>query len=223
MFVRGALFRQRQQLGLQAVFLLHRVQQLRAGQLVPRGGDDGRARVARADHGHGPVQLRGVGVLRARQQNRAGVLDLVVVKLAEVLHIQAHLVHVGHRHKAGQLHVGVQVLHGADHVRQLAHAGRLDEDAVGVVRLQHFGEGLAEIAHQAAADAAGVHLRHLDAGLLHEAAVDADLAELILDQHQLLTRVRLADELFDQRRLAGAQKPGKNGDLCHGIVCRPSC
>ena len=57
--------------------------------------------------------------------------------------------------------------------------------------LEHLRQSLAEITYQRAANAALVHLCYLYAGVLHEAAVNANLAELILDKHQLLTGVSL--------------------------------
>lgn len=63
---------------------------------------------------------------------------------------------------------------------------------------------LAEITDQTAADAARVHFIDLHAGVLEETAVNADLAKLVLNQHDLLTLVRLLDQLLDQRRLAGS-------------------
>ena len=147
--------------------------------------------------------------------------DLVVVKLAEVFHIQFDLVDVGHRHKAVELH-GQRLGHaldGAGDVGQFADARRLDEDAVGVVGLDDLLERLAEIAHERAADAAGVELVDLDAGLAHKAAVDADLAKFVLDEDDALPGEAFLDQLFDQRGLARAQKAGKNIDLglvfCH--------
>ena len=65
-------------------------------------------------------------------------------------------------------------------------------------------QSLAEITDQTAADAAGVHFIDLHTGVFEETAVNADLAELVLDQHDLLTLVSLLDQLLDQRRLAGS-------------------
>ena len=146
--------------------------------------------------------------------------DLVIVELAEVLHIHLDLVHVSHGDKAVQLHVQVlgHALDGAGHIGQLAHARRLDDDAVGVILLHHLLQGGAEIAHQRAADAAGVQLVDLDAGLLQKAAVDADLAELVLDQNDLLARKGLLDELFDKGGLTGTKEAGENIDLGHNAV-----
>ena len=76
---------------------------------------------------------------------------------------------------------------------------------------------LVEVAHQRAADAAGGHLADLDAGFLQKAAVDADLAELIFNQNQLLTGECLRQQLFDEGRFARAQKAGDNVNFRHGI------
>ena len=143
--------------------------------------------------------------------------DLVIVELAEVLHIHLDLVHIGHGDKAVQLHVQMlsHALHGAGHIAQLAHAGRLDDDAVGVVLLHHLLQSGAEIAHQRAADAAGVQLVDLNAAFLQETAVNADLAELVLDQHHLLACKGLGDQLFDQSGFAGAKEAGEDIDFSH--------
>lgn len=52
-------------------------------------------------------------------------------------------------------------------------------------------------------------------GVLEEAAVDGDLAELVFDQHDLFARVGLGDQFFDERGLAGAEKTGENINFCH--------
>ena len=79
----------------------------------------------------------------------------------------------------------------------------------------HILQRPVEVAHQRAADAAGGHLADLYAGLLQEAAVDADLAEFVFDQDQLLALKRLCQQLFDKRSLACAQKAGYDVNFCH--------
>ena len=69
-----------------------------------------------------------------------------------------------------------------------------------MISLHDLFQCLAEIAHQGAADAAGVQLVDLNASLTHKAAVNADLAEFVFDQHDLFTLERFLDELFDQGR-----------------------
>ena len=80
---------------------------------------------------------------------------------------------------------------------------------------EHLLQRVGKVAHEAAADAAGVHLIDLHAGVLEEAAVDGDLTELVFDQHDLFARVGLGDQLFDERGLAGAEKTGENINFCH--------
>lgn len=110
------------QLCHQGAAALHRVQKLRAGELVPRRGDNGRLGVLFAQQCHGGGQLFFADVLRAAEDDGAGVLNLVIVKFAEVLHIQLYLARVGHGDEAGQLCVCMQGLHGGNHIRKLAHA-----------------------------------------------------------------------------------------------------
>ncbi len=104
----------------------------------------------------------------------------------------------------------MQVLHRPDHVAQFPDAGGLDENPVRMELPQHLLKGLPEIPHQAAADAAGVHLRDLDPRILQKAAVDGDLAKLVFNEHQLLSLKSLLDQFSDQRRLPCPQESGKN-------------
>ena len=209
------------QLSLEVVLGGHGLQDLLAGQGVPGGGDDGSGGVLLAQHGHSGGDLFLGGVLGAAQDDAACVADLVVVELTEVLHIHLDLVDVGHGDEATQLNIQMlsHALDSAGHVGQLADAGGLDDDAVGVVLLHHLLQSGAEIAHQRAADAAGVQLIDLDAGLLQKAAVDADLAELVLDEHDLLACKGLFDELLDKGGLTGAKEAGENIDLGHSLKC----
>ena len=200
--------------------LFHGGQNGLAVDLIPGGGDDGGGGVLLPQQGGSRLQLLLRQLLGTTEDNGAGGLDLVVVKLAEVLHIDLHLAGVGHGDEAVELHVRHVldgVLHRHDHIAELAHAGGLDEDAVRLELLVHFLQRLVEIAHQRAADAAGGHLTDLHAAVLQKAAVDGDLAELVFDQHQLFTLIGLRQQLFDQRGFAGTQKAGNNVNFCHII------
>ena len=208
------------QLCLEVVLGGHGLQDLLTGQLVPCGGHDGSGGVLLTQHGDRSGDLLFAGGLGAAEQDAACVADLVVVELAEVLHIHLHLVHIGHGDKAVQLHIQMlgHAFHSAGHIGELAHAGGLDDDAVGVVLLHHLLQGGAEVAHQRAADAAGVQLVDLDAAFLQKAAVNADLAELVLDQHHLLAGKGLFDELFDQGSFTGTKEAGENIDFGHDSI-----
>ena len=204
------------QLGGQRVAPLHRLEDLLAVKLRPRRGHDRGGRVLFAQQRHGGVELLGADALSAREDDGARVLDLVVEELTEVLHVHFALVRVDDGREAVEHQFfGLHTLHGADHVAQLADARGLDEDAVGVELLEHLLQRVGKVAHEAAADAAGVHFIDLHAGVLEEAAVDGDLTELVFDQHDLFARVGLGDQLFDQRGLAGAEKTGENINFCH--------
>ena len=213
-----------QQLGDEVALAVHDGDDLRTGQGSPVGRDDGGGGVLLGQQGDGGGDLLLAGVAGAAQDDAGRMADLVVVELAKVFHIHFDLVHVGDGDKAVQddRQALGHALHSAGNVGQFTNARRLDEDAVGVVGLDDLFQRLAEVADQAAADAAGVQLVDLDAGLTHETAVDADLAELVLDQDDLLACERLFDELFDKGSLAGAEEAGENVDFgfvfCHSWV-----
>ena len=189
-----------------------------AVQLVPGGGEDGGIGVLLTEHGNRLLQLLSGQLLSTGEDDGAGGLHLVIIELTEVLHVDMDTGGIAHSHIAVKLHFG-NILHGllhsADDIGQLTHAGRLDEDTVRLELLIHILEGLGEIANQRAANAAGGHLGDLHTGFLQKAAVNADLTEFVLDQHQFLPGIGLSQQFFDQCGLACAEKAGYNIDLCH--------
>ena len=213
-----------QQLGNQVALTIHNGNDLCTGQFVPIGGHNGGGGVLFLDQGNGCSDLLLVCGAGAAQDDAGCVADLVIIELAKVLHIHFDLVHIGHSHKAVQAdRQGLaHTLNSAGHITQLANTGRLDQDAVRVIGLHDLFQCLAEVAHQGAADAAGVQLVNLNASLTHKAAVNADLAEFVFDQHDLFALERFLDELFDQGRFACTQKAGENINFsylfCHGNI-----
>ena len=195
----------------------HGGQDLVAGQVVPGGGDDDGVGVLLLHQSDDLLELLLLHVLGAAEDDGAGVLDLVVEELTKVLHVHLALLGVDHGHRAAQLHFALlgHVADGLGYVGELAHAGGLDEDAVGVILLQHLPQSLAEVAHQGTADTAGVHLGDLDAGVLEETAVNADLTKFIFNQNDLLAGEGFRQQFFDQRGLPSAQKAGDNINGCH--------
>ena len=107
------------------------------------------------------------------------------------------------------------LLHCRHHIGQLTNAGGFDDDPVGMILFDHLVQRFAKIAHQAAANTAGIHLSNVNPRILQKAAVNTDLTELIFDQNQLLTGISFLDHLFDESSLTRTQKTGKNIDLCH--------
>ena len=195
----------------------HGGEQLLAGQILPRGGDDAGVLIQAAQHGNGLVEALLRALSRAGQQDGTGMRHLILEKLTEVLEVHLSLERVNNGYKAVQLNLEVRVLYRSDNVRQLADAGRLDQDAVRMVLVHNIVQRLAEVANQRAADAACVHLVYNNAGILEEAAVNADLTELVLDQNNLLTLERIGQQTLDEGRLAGTQKTGNNINFSHAL------
>ena len=204
------------QLHLQGVLLLHGCQNLLAVQLIPGRRDDGRIGVLLPQQRDNRRQLLLAHIICTAEDQGAGKLDLIVIELAEILHIHFALVRIGYRCKSVQLcALRLGILYGADHIAQLSHAGGFDQNAVRVELVQHLMQSLPKVTNQAAADAAGVHLGNIDAGILQKAAVNSDLAEFIFNQNQLLPSISLFDQLFNQGCFTGTQKTGENINFCH--------
>ena len=200
----------------QGILPCHGLQNLLAGQLGPGSGHQGGMGIVLADQLHGSIQLRLRHCIGAGKDDGFGGFNLIIVELAKVFHIYLNLADIRNRHGAAQHHIFVgHLFHRRDHIAELAHAGGLDHDPVGVILLDHLIQRLAEIAHQAAANAAGVHFRNVNAGILQETAVNTDLTKLIFDQYQLLTAICFLNHFLDQRGLTGAKKSGININCCH--------
>ena len=96
--------------------------------------------------------------------------------------------------------------------RGIGEAGGLDDDRVEAALALHQPlDDADEVAAHGAADAAVVHLEHFLVGADDELVVDADLAELVDDDGVALA-VRLAQDAVEQRRLAGPEIAGEDGD-----------
>ena len=195
--------------GGQGIDALHDIHDLCAAQLRPGGGYDGRVGIELAEHGAGGDDLAVGGGIGAAEHDNVGVLHLVVEKFAEVADIHTALARVND----GDLRADLAAVDACDSLRnvgELAHARGLDDDAVGSVFGNDLFKRLGEVAHEGAADAAGVHLGYLHAGILEKAAVDGYLAELVLDEDELFVFIALGYQLAYKRGLSRAQKSGKN-------------
>ena len=187
--------------------------------LIPGSGDDAGIRMGFGDQLAAlfhPVRIQQLG---AAEDDRGSALHLVQEELAEVLHIHAALAGVHHGGTSAGLNIRVALFrffHRGENLAQLADAGGLHQDAVrmiGVDQLVHSG---LEVTRQGAADAAGVQLRHRDAGVLHEAAVNADFTVFVLKQHNLFILQAAAQQFFDQCCLTGSEEAGDHVYFYHG-------
>ena len=207
------------QFSSQSGLTFHGLDQLLAGQLIPGGGNDGRLLVMLTNQGNGCIQLclrRGIGT---GENDGGSGFDLVVVELTEVLHVDLHLAGIADSHGVAQSDLVIgDLFHSGNDIGQLADTGGFDDDPVGVILLDHLRQRLAEVAHQRAADAAGVHLGNVDARILQETTVNADFAEFVLNENQLLALIGFLNHLFDQRGLTCAQKAGVNINFRHNCT-----
>ena len=196
---------------LESILLLHSCENDGTVKLVPRCSNDGGIRVVLSDkleRGMDFIFLCNIGM---RKNYARSIGNLVVVELTKVLHIHLTLVDVGNGSKAVELcALGVRGANSLDNVGKLTDTAGLYNNAVGVEFVKHLNERLGKIADQGAADTARVHLGNLNTRVLKETAVDAYLAKLILDKHELFTLVRFLDKLFYKRCFACSEEAGKN-------------
>ena len=206
------------QISSQGCLALHSRDQLLTGELIPRRCHHRGNAVVLPKQIDRRIQLGlGDGVGTGQDDGGSG-LHLVVVEFTEILHIDLYLAGIRNGNGISQGHVlPGDTVHSADHIGKLTHAGGLDQDPVRGIFPNDPFQRLTKIAHQRAADAAGVHFRNVDPRVLQKAAVYTDFAELILDKHQLLALVGLGDHLLNEGRFARAEKTGINIYFCHNL------
>ena len=195
---------------------LHSLHDLCAGQVIPGCCDNGGVCIVLSEHGNRSIQLFLRDAIGAGQDDGPGGFDLIIIELAKVLHIDLDLTCIHHRYSAIQHNILVcDLFHCGDHIGKLTYAGGLNQNAVGVILGDDLLQRLAKVTHQAAADTAGVHLGDVNAGILQEAAIDADLAEFVFDKNKLFSCITLVNHFLDEGCFSGAKEAGVNIDLCH--------
>jgi hypothetical protein len=199
------LFDQSFNVSLERGFLLERADKRVYRELVCGGSNDNRIGILLSDESKSLLKLCIGGLVGVAEENAACILNLIAEELTEVLHIHLALVYVNYGNRAVDL--GILKLsrkHGFRNVRELTNTRGLDENAVGRIFLNYLLESLAEVSDERAADASRVHLGDLDARVLEKSAVNADLAEFVLDKNDLLALVCFVDKAVDERSLARA-------------------
>jgi len=209
------LFHRFQILG-KRIILLHGIHDLTAGQFAPGGGDDSRCGILIPQQVQAGMQLFFGNRICSAENDGGGGFNLIVVELTEVFHIHFALVGIGNGHKAAQFDfMAVKLFDGSHNIGELANAGGLDQNAVGMVLLDDLRQGAAKVTDEGTADAAGVHFGHFNACILQEAAVNTDLTEFVFDEDELFARVGLCDQLLNQCGFAGTEEAGENVDSSH--------
>ena len=212
------LLGQMRHLGGQRIVFLHGIQNNLAVKGIPGGGDNGSLGIMLAKKRHGGGQLFLVHARGSAENDGTRIFDLVTVKLAKVLHVDAALGGIGYRNKTVENHiVRKHTFHRADNIGKFAHARGLDENAVRVELTKHLAKRLGEVTHKAATDATAVHFGNLNARLFEESAVNTDLTELIFDKNGFFACICFRQKFFDQRGFARAQKAREYINFCHII------
>ena len=183
--------------------VLDRFTDLCAGELLPRCCDDLGVIVDLANQLDRGVELALCDISGTGQDDGARVLDLVLVEFLEVLQVDFALACIDDGNSAADLGT-LDLLNSGNDIGEFTDAGGLDEDPVRSELVDDFLQRGAEVADERAADAARVHLGDLDAGFLEKTAVNADLAEFVLDEDELLSVVAIGDEFLDKSGFSGA-------------------
>ena len=184
-------------LGFQSYRAFHSRKNLLSVKLVPRSGNNYRVLVLvsyKRNAAFNFILCQSAGMA---EDYALCTFNLVVVELAEVFHVHFTFFRIDNRRIAVYNNIfGNNRADRAQNVAQLAHAGRLYNYSVRRKFIKHLFKSFAEIADQAAANTAGVHLGNLDSRVLQKSAVNAYFAELVFDQYNLFAFIRLAYELF---------------------------
>ena len=150
------------------------------------------------------------------ENQQVGIGNLVIEKLTEVSHIHFAFSGIYHRNFRSDF----DPVNRSDrfrYIRQLSHARRLNQYTVRCKFCHNFLQSFAEIPHERAADATGVHFCDFYACVLQKCTVNGYISEFIFNKNQLFPFVGLGNQLADQCCLPSAKKTGKNICFCHDI------
>jgi len=101
----------------QSLFALHSSNKLFASQLAPRGGNQCCIRIMFPNQRNGGIQLCLGNRIRTGQDNGGSSLDLVIIELTEVLHIDLNLAGIGNCYGIAQSHIRAgNLLHRANDI-----------------------------------------------------------------------------------------------------------
>ena len=102
---------------LDGIFLFHGIQNLLAAQFLPVGGDDRCVRIMLPQHLHSLFQFFFIHTCRVTEDNGAGVFNLIIKELTEILHVNLRLLGIDHRGESIELDmIQVKIFHCFDDV-----------------------------------------------------------------------------------------------------------
>ena len=200
----------------QGSFALHSLQQLLTVQFIPGCNYQCCVGIPLTDQGNSGFQLVFCNGIGTGEDDRGCGFDLIVVEFAKVLHINLDLAGIRNSNGVAENDILVgDLFHSGNHIAELAHTGGFDYDALRGIFCDNLVERLAKIAHQTAADAAGVHFGDIDACILQKTTVNADFTEFVFNKNQLLTCIGFLNHFLDQRGFTRTQETGEYINFCH--------
>ena len=200
----------------QGCLSIHSLQQLHAGQFIPRCCNDRSLCIVLTQHRHRQIQFLLRNHIRTGKNDRRSRFNLIIIKFAKILHVDLYFARIYYRHGKAQSHFIIRnFFNRTNDIRQLANTGRFNYNSIRSVLFNYLGKSLTKVTHQTTANAARVHLSDLNTGILKEATINTDLTKFIFNQDKFLPCICLSDHLLDQGRLASAQKAGIYIDFRH--------
>jgi hypothetical protein len=138
------------------------------------------------DHRNALLNLRIGHAVGVAQNNASCVFNLIVEEFTKILHI--HLAFVCIYNGSESVQNGVATvffdsLYRANNVAELTNARGLNQNTIRMIFVQRLFQRRAEITDQTTADATGIHFGHFNTGILHKAAVNADLTKFVFNEH----------------------------------------
>ena len=201
---------------LKSVLMLHCSKNILTVKAVPRCSYNNRIGIMLTKKCYTFSNLLIPCSLCMRKHDCRSVSNLIVIKLAEVLHIHLALINISNSGKAiKNSTVLLSSLCRTNNVGKLTNARGLDNNSVGIVFLEHLNKCLGKIAHKRAADTTRVHLGDLNTCIGKETTVNTDFTEFVLNKNNLLACICFFNQLLDKGSLACSKKAGKYINLCH--------
>ena len=197
-------------------FSLHSLKKLCAGQLFPRGGNDNRGSIMLFEKRYAICDLLISHLSCVAKHDATCILNLIVKKLAKVLHVHFALVSVNDGGKSVKNSaLGVRIFYRLNYVGKLTNARRLDKNAVGSIFVDNLLESNCKVANEGAADTTRVHFVDLNSRLCQESSVDTDLTELVLNKNYFFAVICFFNKFFDKGGLSCTEKARKYVNFSH--------
>ena len=141
------------QVVLKCVVPVESFQYLHSPKLTPWGSDYHCILVVLTEKGNHSLYLVLSHSLCVAENNGTGALNLIVEKLAKILHIHLALIGIYHSYRCAKSYtLTANTLNRVYNVAELAYAGGLYEYAVRMKFIQHLLQSLTKISHQTATD-----------------------------------------------------------------------